>query len=248
MNIIHEYKDQYQWRSWDSVYDLLPEMDNQTVLDLGCGVGDQAVDFIDRGAQVIGIDINDDLLNEARSRCIKNARFIKTDFRDLPELDEKADGLWCSFAVAYLIDFNSVLNSWKKYIKKGGWIALTEIDNFFGHEPLNKNVKEMLENYARYAYKKGRYDFYMGRKLEDYLKKSGFNISEILTLDDQEFSFSGPAPKEVVTAWEKRFDRMIFLQEFCGSSYENVKNEFLSCLKKNEHQSLSKVFCCIGNC
>jgi hypothetical protein len=150
--------------------------------------------------------------------------------------------------VAYIIDLATVLDSWKKHIKKGGWIAVTEIDNFFGHEPLSNSVKTILDDYAQDAYQKGRYDFYMGRKLEDHLKKSGFNVSIILTLDDQEFSFSGPAQKGVLSAWQKRFDRMVFLHDFCGSSYEIVKNEFLSCLKMDEHRSVCKVFCCIGTC
>lgn len=248
MDIIEEYKNQYQWRSWDTVYDFLPGMANQTVLDLGCGVGDQAADFIARGARVIGIDMNDDLLNEARFRCPKNARFIKSDFRNLPELDEKADGLWCSFAVAYLTDFKPVLKSWKKQIKSGGWIALTEIDHFFGHEPLQKKVQTVLEHYTREAYNSGWYDFYMGHKLEGYLKNAGFNITETMTLDDQEFSFSGPAKKEVANAWQTRFDRMVLLREFCGSGFENVRSEFLSCLVEEEHRSLCKVYCCIGTC
>lgn len=248
MNLIEEYKNQYQWRSWDKVYDRLPDLADQTILDLGCAIGTQAADFIKRGAQVIGIDLNDDLLNEARSRCPQNARFIKTDFRNLPDLNAKVDGLWCSFAVAYLTDFNPVLSSWKKYIKKGGWIALTEIDNFFGHEPLSENVKDMLEGYAQNSYQKGLYDFNMGRKLEGYLKKAGFEVTETMTLNDREFSFSGPVPKEVVTAWRKRFDRMGLLHDFCGSNYKKVKNKFLTCLTKENHYSHCKVICCIGKC
>jgi len=246
MNLVEEYKNQYQWREWHKVYDLLPNLMGQTVLDLGCGVGDQSADFIKRKAHVIGVDLNDDLLNEARSRCPKNARFIKSDFRNLPDLKETIDGLWASFSLAYLIDLASVFASWKKHIKKGGWIAVTEIDDFFGHEPLSNSVKTILEDYAQDSYQKGRYDFYMGRKLEDHLIKSGFNISKTFTLDDEEFSFSGLASKGVVDAWQKRFDRMVLLPKFCGSSFEEVKNEFLSCLKKDEHRSVCKVFCCIG--
>jgi ubiquinone/menaquinone biosynthesis C-methylase UbiE len=248
MNLIEVYKNQYKWRSWDKVYDRLPDMNAQTVLDLGCAVGDQAADFTTRGARVIGIDLNADLLKEAELRCSKNARFIRADFRNLPNLNEQADGLWCSFAAAYVIDFDPVLKAWKKYIKKGGWIALTEIDNFFSHEPLSKNVKSMLENYALDSYQKGRYDFNMGRKLEGFLKNSGFKETETITLNDQEFSFSGPAPIEVTDAWQKRFDRMTLLHEFCGSDYDDVRSEFISCLEKENHRSLCKVICCIAKC
>lgn len=140
MNLSEEYKNQYQWRSWEKVYDLLPDLAGQRVFDIGCGVGDQARDFIERGARVIGVDINEELLGTARKNCPENARFINSDFRNPLDLDEQVDGLWCSFAVAYMTDFKPVLETWKKYIKKGGWIALTEIDNFFAHEPLSKQT------------------------------------------------------------------------------------------------------------
>lgn len=248
MSLVDEYKNQYQWRSWDTIYALLPDLAGQTVLDLGCGAGNQAVDFTERGARVIGVDLNDDLLKEAQSRCPKRARFIKADFRKLPNLNEKIDGVWSGFSTAYLNDLVSVLESWNRQIKVGGWIALTEIDNLFGHEPLSEATQSLLEGYCKVAYEKGRYDFYMGRKLEKGLHKSGFSNIQTLTLNDLEFSFFGPASQGVVSAWEKRFDRMTLLREFCGPKFEHLKNEFLDCLDKEEHRSLCKVYCCIAQC
>ncbi|NGP77100.1 class I SAM-dependent methyltransferase [Balneolaceae bacterium YR4-1] len=246
MSLIDEYRNQYQWRSGERVYNFLPEMKGQTVLDMGCGVGDQARDFAKQGARVIGVDMNQELLDIARRNCPKNTRFIKSDFRNPLELNEQVDGLWSSFAVAYIADFQTVLKKWKGYIKQGGWIALTEIDNFFGHEPLNENSKELLEKYVEDAYTKGRYDFNIGRKLEDYLRNCGFQIDKTFTLNDEEFSFSGSASQDVIAAWRKRSDRMSLLQKTCGSDYEEVRHEFLSALKENEHYSKCKVISCIG--
>ncbi len=248
MSLVEEYQNQYRWRSWESVYDLIPDMEGQTILDLGCAVGDQAADFVRRGAKVIGVDLNDDLLERARSRSLNNAQFFKSDFRTPLNLEDKIDGLWCSFAVAYVPDLRPVLNIWKKYLKNGGWIALTEIDHLFGHEPLSDRTESMLEAYTREVYRKGWYDFFMGRKLEDHLKKSGFRIYKTITLDDREFSFNGPVPEEVVDAWRKRFDRMKALQDMCGLGYEEVRNDFLSCLQHDKHRSLSNVISCIGSC
>lgn len=225
---------------------MLPDLTGQTILDMGCGVGDQARDFIERGAKVIGVDLNEEMLDAARLNCPGNARFINDDFRNPLDLDEQVHGLWCSFAVAYNTDFKPVLDSWKQYIKKGGWIALTEIDNFFGHKPLSENAENLLEEYTKDAFRDGRYDFYMGHKLVHYLKESGFSIKESLILNDLEFSFSGPAEKEVIEAWRKRFERMTLLQNMCGSRYEEVREEFLSSLQADEHRSHCKVISCIG--
>jgi hypothetical protein len=86
----------------------------------------------------------------------------------------------------------------------------------------------------------------MGHKLRDHLERSGFQVSSVLTVVDQELSFDGPAQPEVVEAWRKRLDRMTLLRSFCGEDFENVREEFLCCLSRADHRSLAKVYCCIA--
>jgi ubiquinone/menaquinone biosynthesis C-methylase UbiE len=42
MSLASEYRKQRAWRDWATVLDALPLAPGQLVLDLGCGVGDQA--------------------------------------------------------------------------------------------------------------------------------------------------------------------------------------------------------------
>lgn len=246
MSLSAEYKRQVGWRAWPTVYDALPLVPGQTVLDVGCGVGDQAAGLVARGARVIGVDGNEELLREAQSRRLPNAEFRKCDLRDLPDLGVTVGGLWCSFAAAYFPDLSAVLASWGRHLQRGGWVALTEIDDLFGHEPLGARAKALFEAYAREALAAGRYDFHMGRKLQDHLERSGFAVLKTLTLEDQEFSFSGPALPEVVEAWRRRFDRMPLLRDLCGREFEPVREEFLGCLARGDHRSAAKVCCCIA--
>ncbi len=92
----------------------------------------------------------------------------------------------------------------------------------------------------------GRYDFHMGRKLRDYLERCGFAGSKVLTLEDQELSFDGPARPQVLDAWRNRFDRLKLLRDLCGPSFEQVREEFLGCLSHPNHRSKAKVYCCIA--
>lgn len=208
------------------------------MLDLGCAIGDQAAALAARGARVIGIDANDALLGEARARRIPNAAFLKGDLRHLPELDVEADGIWCSFAAAYLPDLAPVLADWKERLKRGSWIALTEVDDLFGHEPLSGSARELFATRAREALDAGRYDFHMGRKLRGYLERAGFTVVKALTLEDQELSFTGPARPDVLQAWRDRFDRM--------SGLSTVRDEFLACLERPDHVSTARVVCCLA--
>jgi trans-aconitate methyltransferase len=234
-----------QGRDFARVLAALPPMDGKTILDLGCGAGDEAELLAARGARVIGLDMNDALLAEARARNIPNAEFFNVDLR-VPSAPAPADGLWCSFAAAYFIDLSAVLATWKRLIVPGGWIALTEIDDLFGHAPLRKRAREKLEAYTRDALAARRYDFYMGRKLAGHLERAGFTVDAVLELDDRELAFSGRAEPDVVEKWRARFERMHLLRAFCGAEFERVRDDFLACLKRADHRTVGRVVGAIG--
>lgn len=247
MSLTSYYKRQFGWRDWASVFRVLPPLEGQTVIDLGCGVGDLARELVARGATVIGCDMNEEFLREARSRQLANAEFRMADLRSLPDLGVVADGLWCSFTAAYFTDLTTVLSSWARSVKSGAWIALTEVDDLFGHEPLSERTSSLLSAYAEAAFAAGRYDFHMGRKLSEYLTGAAFTVSKCLILNDAELSFSGPASPDVLDAWRARFNRMTLLRDFCGPSIDQVQDEFLSCLMRADHWSRAKVYCCIAS-
>jgi ubiquinone/menaquinone biosynthesis C-methylase UbiE len=48
MSLSTEYHRQREWRAWPKIFDALPLPRGQTVLDLGCGVGDQAAELVAR--------------------------------------------------------------------------------------------------------------------------------------------------------------------------------------------------------
>jgi len=245
MSLAAEYTTQYRWRDWQRIFDALPDTSGQTVLDAGCAVGDQAAVLVSRGARVIGIDANEELLAVARSRSLRHAEFRSADLRAI-ELDTRVDGIWCSFTAAYLVDFASVVKSWLRFLNAGGWIIVTEVDNLFGHEPLDERVKSLLAEYADDALRAGRYDFHMGHKLRGLLGDAGVHVMNTFTCEDAELSFSGAAEPEILAAWRARFDRMPLLRRVCGPEYDLVRSSFLQCLSLPEHQSLATVYSCLG--
>ncbi len=246
MSLAADYRGQRVWRAWPRIFDALPPVSGQTVLDLGCGVGDQAADLVERGARVIGVDMNDELLRAARLRALAGAEFRRADLRALPDLGPAVDGIWCSFAAAYFPDLASALAAWGKQLRPGGWIALTEVDDLFGHEPLGASTRAALEAYARAALAAGRYDFKMGRKLRGHLERAGFSPTAQSTVGDLELAFDGPARPDVLEAWRARLDRMTPLREACGPSFAGVRQDLLGCLAHAEHRSTAKVHCCIA--
>ena len=245
-NLSAEYERQFALRPWSQLLDLLPDVSGKLVLDLGCAIGDQTAELVARGARVIGLDADEALLSTAQVRGLVNAEFRAADLREPLEVDGLVDGIWSSFAAAYFPDLGSRLREWKRHLGPDGWIALTEIDDLFGHEPVSLETNALLAEHARDALASGRYDFHMGHKLQAHLESAGFVIEKAIVIDDREFSFDGPAAPEVLTAWTARLDRMRGLQRFCGASFEHVREDLLAALRSPNHRSTATVHCCLA--
>lgn len=240
MGLAEEYRRQLAWRDWGTAMDALPTLTGRLVLDLGCAVGDQAALLVARGARVIGVDGNEELLAEARARSLEGADFRAADLCALPDLGP-VDGIWSSFAAAYFPDLPPVLASWTKQLRPGGWVALTEVDDLFGHEPLEARSKELLTTYAREALLASRYDFHMGGKLTAHAETCGLAVSRVLTLDDRELAFQGPARPDVVEAWRARLERLKLLRDLAGPDFPALRDDFLACLQRADHRATAKV-------
>jgi SAM-dependent methyltransferase len=226
--------------------DRLPPLAGKVVLDLGCGIGDQAAQLVERGACVLGLDTNQELLAAAKATNAPNTEFRSGDLTALEDGLGVFDGIWCSFAAAYVPNLGPTLACWRQHLRPQGWVALTEVDDFFGHEPLLPLTSSLLADYARDALAAGRYDFHMGRKLRAYLENAGFSVTETRTFRDRELSFDGPAQTDILDAWKSRFDRMKLLKAFCGPMFDPVRDDFLTALSHSDHRSSAKVYYCIA--
>jgi len=245
VSLAEEYQRQYQWRPWPQIYAALPPLRHLTILDLGCAIGDQAADLSARGARVIGVDANEELVTAARSRV--DGQFIVGDLRKIA-VDVEADGIWSSFTAAYFPhDFVDVLRTWRSQLKPNGWIAVTEVDDLFGHEPVSERTRSLLGDFADDALRAGRYDSRMGRKLPAYLEDAGFSVNATFKCEESELSFGGAAEPDVIDAWRARFARMPRLRDLCGEEFDAVRDDFLTCLSRNDHRSLASVFCTIAS-
>lgn len=246
MSLAAEYEQQFGWRPWSLILKEVPLKHGQTVLDLGCGIGDQARELASRGCQVIGMDGNRELIDVANIKHRSTCKFLTCDLRNPPSLSIIADGIWCSFTAAYLTNLTEFLETWAQFIRTGGWIVITEVEDLFGHEPLSRRTRILLQRFSDDARAAGRYDFNMGSKLKECLTQAGFAVTRVLELPDQELSFRGPANREVVDAWRRRFQRMPGLRHLCGSEFLSVQEEFLSCLSRPDHVSTAQVITCIA--
>lgn len=243
MSVVEEYRQQYGFRDWATAYSRLPLSAGQTVLDLGCGVGDQARDLAARVAQVIGIDASPELLAEARRQGGGHIVYHQAELTALSGLGlPLADGLWCSFTAAYFPQLAARLAVWSRLLKPGAWLALVEADDIFGHVPMSPADAAIIAEYYRQALDGARYDFHMGHKLVAKVEGAGLEVLESRRLADQEFSFQGPASEAVLAAWRRRLSRLSGLQALCGAEFSAFCDRFLATLADPQHASQAAVY------
>jgi ubiquinone/menaquinone biosynthesis C-methylase UbiE len=244
MALLDEYRKQYAWRDWDRALSQCPITRGQHVLDLGCGPGDISAALCSRGASVTGVDGNPELLLAAKERY-PQCTFERQDLSALNLGLGMYDGLWSSFTAAYFTDFGAVFSRWAALLKNKAWVCIVDIDDLLGHEPLSRKTHNTIHEFYEDAFREKRYDFRIGRKIQDVLKKNGFSVTS-LVLEDKELSFNGPADADVKQAWIDRFNRMGGLKAFLKDGFIPFKEEFVQCISSKNHQSLCKVIYCIG--
>ena len=128
-------------------------------------------------------------------------------------------------------------------LKPGGWLAVTEVDDLFGHEPLHPRWSALIEKYYARSIDEGIYRFQSHARVYEVLSERGWQIDVDRKLEDDELCFVGVASSEVLEAWKARLSFMMprFLERF-GDEAMEFDSAFLECLASNEHRSRSRVW------
>ena len=122
----------------------------RTICDCACGTGALSVQFAARGARVTGVDLSEQMLEQAQSRarqCGVQAMFVRQDMRAL-RLPRPVDALVCGCdGVNYLMDdeaLSAFFDRAREAVRPGGALAFdissayklehTLGGNFFGED------------------------------------------------------------------------------------------------------------------
>ena len=145
------------------------------VLDVGCGAGRDIAYFKDEGLDVMGIDISDGLLEEAKKRVKANVK--KMDLLNLKFKESEFDGVWCMATLADIPKKEAVkaLQGINKILKKDG-VFYVAVKEGKGEEFVKK---PKYQDSIRF------YSYYEQVELENLLKENGFSIVNSVISDDQ---------------------------------------------------------------
>ncbi len=102
------------------------------IVDIGCGSGAQTMTLAQNlDGKITAIDLFPNFLSRLNKRAISlglqdKIVTLEKSMEDLPFSDEEYDIIWSEGAI-YNIGFESGIKKWKKFLKTGGFIAVSEI-------------------------------------------------------------------------------------------------------------------------
>jgi ubiquinone/menaquinone biosynthesis C-methylase UbiE len=105
---------------------------NPDVLDVGCGPGAQTLALASlTGSLVTAVDNHVLFLDDLRGRAGRagfagRIRTVQASMFELPFNEASFDLIWSEGAI-YQMGFDNGLRSWRRFLRPGGWIAVTEV-------------------------------------------------------------------------------------------------------------------------
>lgn len=147
LNIIHEYFLNIERQGPGAPKETLKALgfidgltEKSKVADLGCGTGGQTMVLAQHlPCKIIGVDSCQDFINRFEQNALDKklqdkAKGIIGDMKDLPFQEGELDLIWAEGSI-YNIGFERGLNEWRKYLKQGGYVAITENTWFTDERP-----------------------------------------------------------------------------------------------------------------
>lgn len=124
-------------------FQMLPELDNPKILDIGCGTGVPTTELarLSNGL-IVGLDISQPFLDELM-RNIEAAGFsdrvktVKCSLFEMDFPDESFDILWAEGSIA-VIGFERGLKAWRRLLKPRGFLVVHD-----GIENMTKKLKQI---------------------------------------------------------------------------------------------------------
>jgi SAM-dependent methyltransferase len=137
-------------------------------LDVGCGPGMQTIALARRATRVVAVDTSTEYLAQLRERSRRQGLerrvdLVVADMADLPFAAGSFDLVWAEGS-AYVMGVDRALETWRRLLRNGGYLAFTElvwlaaarpqpVERFFAEEyPAMSGVEALLARIAAAGY------------------------------------------------------------------------------------------------
>ncbi|MFC7071704.1 methyltransferase domain-containing protein [Halovenus rubra] len=123
--------------------DLLPNIEAKRVLDAGCGHGRYAEWLAEKGGDVVAVDNNTEMLEQARQRLTDDVDIRRGDITEPLEFadDGSFDGVVSGLPLHYVEDWHEAFTEFARLLRPGGFLV------FSAQHPVDEYIAFDAENY-----------------------------------------------------------------------------------------------------
>ncbi|WP_410767463.1 class I SAM-dependent methyltransferase [Haloferax sp. DFSO60] len=123
--------------------ELIPDIAGKRILDAGCGHGRYAEWLVEQGADVVAVDQNAKMLEQARRRIGDRAEIHRGDITQPLEFADGSDfdGVVCGLALHYIEDWREAFTEFARVLRPGGFLV------FSAQHPVDEYIAFDAENY-----------------------------------------------------------------------------------------------------
>ena len=123
---------------------LMPDVTNKSILDLGCGYGENDKFYKEQGAKyVLGTDISEKMIEKANEiNKIDGIEYKVIAMEDISSIDKKFDIIISSLAFHYIKDFDKLINDCYKLLNNDGYLVFSQEHPFTTCIKFTEKVKK----------------------------------------------------------------------------------------------------------
>ncbi len=123
---------------------IMPNVSNKSILDLGCGYGENDKYYKENGAKsVLGIDISHHMIDKANLyNKINGVEYKVLPMEDISKIDNKFDIVISSLAFHYIENFDKLIKDIYNLINSNGYLVFSQEHPFTTCINYTDNVKK----------------------------------------------------------------------------------------------------------
>lgn len=105
-----------------AIFSMLGDVNGKSIIDLGCGYGENCRAFSEMGAErIVGIDLSQKMLEIAKKENhAQNIQYLNMPMENIKSLSDKFDIAVSSLALHYIKDYDKLINDVCSLLKPGG--------------------------------------------------------------------------------------------------------------------------------
>jgi len=106
---------------------LIPDVEGARVLDAGCGTGFYTEWLVEEGAEVVGVDVSEEMLALAREKVGDDTEFHRADLGEPLDFldDDSFDGVVSALVLGYVEDWGAVFEEFARVLRPGGFLVFS---------------------------------------------------------------------------------------------------------------------------